>query len=136
MNNKIEKLSYEELIKALECCAHTIENNMCGECPAAKYEAGKCDDLVKLQAAEMLKDLKAENENLKERAIPTSGFINLLNGAHVYTKTLEEYNEFRKSIKSSVINEFAERLCDGRVSNDPVVISVKAELKEVVGEQV
>ena len=136
MNNKIEKLSYEELIKALDCCAHTIENNMCGECPAAKYKAGKCDDLVKLQAAEMLKDFKVENENLKERAIPTSGFINLLNGAHVYTKTLEEYNEFRKSIKSSVINEFAERLCDGRVSNDPVVISVKAELKEVVGEQV
>ena len=136
MNNKIEKLSYEELIKALDCCAHTIENNMCGECPAAKYKAGTCDDMVKLQAAEMLKGFKVENENLKERAIPTSGFINLLNGAHVYTKTLEEYNEFRKSIKSSVINEFAERLCDGRVSNDPVVISVKAELKEVVGEQV
>ena len=134
MNNKIEKLSYEELIKSLECC--TAPTQKCGECPANKYEPGECFDSVKIQAAEMLKDFKVENENLKERAIPTSGFINLLNGAHVYTKTLEEYNEFRKSIKSSVINEFAERLCDGRVSNDPVVISVKAELKEVVGEHV
>lgn len=67
MNNKIEKLSYEELIKALDCCAHTLETNMCGECPAAKYEAGKCDDLVKLQAAEMLKDLKAENKQLNRK---------------------------------------------------------------------
>lgn len=67
MNSKIEKLSYEELIKALDCCAHTLETNMCGECPAAKYEAGKCDDLVKLQATEMLKALKSENEKLNRK---------------------------------------------------------------------
>lgn len=36
--------------------------------------------------------------------------------------------------KSEVIKEFAERLCDGRVSNDPVVIAVKCELKEMVGD--
>ena len=27
------------------------------------------------------------------------------------------------------IKEFAERLCEGRVSNDPVVITVRAELR-------
>lgn len=67
MNNKIEKLSYEELIKALNCCANTIETNMCGECPAAKYEAGDCSDLVKLQAASTLEAFKTENESLKAR---------------------------------------------------------------------
>ena len=40
-----------------------------------------------------------------------------------------------KIIKSEAIKDFVDRVCEGRVSNDPVVISVKAELKEVVGEQ-
>lgn len=31
--------------------------------------------------------------------------------------------------KADVIKEFADRLCEGRVSNDPVVIAVKSELK-------
>ena len=30
--------------------------------------------------------------------------------------------------------ELAERLCEDRLSNDPVVIAVKCELKEMVGE--
>lgn len=39
-----------------------------------------------------------------------------------------------KSAKSEAIKEFAERLCEDRVSNDPVVIAVKAELKEMTGQ--
>lgn len=37
-------------------------------------------------------------------------------------------------IKAEAIKEFAEMLCKGRVSNDPVVIAVKTELKEMVGD--
>ena len=33
--------------------------------------------------------------------------------------------------KAEAIKEFAERLCDGRVSNDPVVIAADALLKEM-----
>jgi hypothetical protein len=33
--------------------------------------------------------------------------------------------------KEEAVKEFAERLCADRVSNDPVVIAVKAELKEM-----
>lgn len=40
----------------------------------------------------------------------------------------------QKWIEYRAIKEFAERLCKGRVSNDPVVIAVKAELKEMVGD--
>ena len=36
-----------------------------------------------------------------------------------------------KEIKSEAIKEFAKQLCKGRVENDPVVIAVKAELKEM-----
>lgn len=35
------------------------------------------------------------------------------------------------SYNSAVINEFADRLCEGRVSNDPVVIAAKCLLKEM-----
>ena len=37
-------------------------------------------------------------------------------------------------IKAEAHKEFAERLCEGRVSNDPVVIATKCLLKEMVGE--
>lgn len=40
----------------------------------------------------------------------------------------------QKWIEYRAIKEFAERLCADRVSNDPVVIAVKAELKEMVGD--
>jgi FtsZ-binding cell division protein ZapB len=34
-------------------------------------------------------------------------------------------------IKSEAIKEFAERVCEGRVSNDPVVIAVRCAVKEM-----
>lgn len=39
-----------------------------------------------------------------------------------------------KQRRNEAIKEFADRLCKGRVSNDPVVIAVKTELKEMVGK--
>lgn len=39
-----------------------------------------------------------------------------------------------KVAKTEAYKEFAERLCDGRVSNDPVVIEAKALLKELTEE--
>ena len=40
-------------------------------------------------------------------------------------------NEDIQTAKSEAIKEFAERLCKGRVENDPVVVAVKSELKEM-----
>lgn len=42
--------------------------------------------------------------------------------------------ESRNKLRAEAVKEFAERLCEDRVSNDPVVIAVKVELKEMVGE--
>ena len=39
-----------------------------------------------------------------------------------------------KATRNEAIKEFAERLCEGRLSNDPIVIAVKCELKEMVGD--
>lgn len=51
----------------------------------------------------------AENERLRKNyTLPKSGFFNLLCGALVYTKTLEEYNEFKRAIKAEARKEFAE----------------------------
>ena len=36
-----------------------------------------------------------------------------------------------KTAKSEAIKEFAEELCEGRVSNDPVVIAVRCAVKEM-----
>lgn len=35
-----------------------------------------------------------------------------------------------RNITAEAITEFAKRLCEGRVSNDPVVIAVQSELRE------
>ena len=48
----------------------------------------------------------------------------------------EEINFTINKAKSEAIKEFAERLCDGRVANDPVIIAVKAELKEMGENQI
>lgn len=48
-----------------------------------------------------------------------------------YIDDLEKiHNDEVKTAKSEAIKAFAERLCKGRVENDPVVIAVKAELAE------
>ena len=49
---------------------------------------------------------------------------------------LAQYTDIaERHIKAEAYKEFAERLCEDRVSNDPVVIAVKVELKEMVGEE-
>ena len=46
----------------------------------------------------------------------------------------KQYENGYRAGRAEAVKEFAERLCEGRVSNDPVVIAVKAELKGMVGE--
>lgn len=66
-------------------------------------------------ATEVIEESSAEIERLKVRN--------------------DELNALNKTASIEAIREFAERLCEGRVSNDPVVIAVKCELKEMVGDE-
>ena len=94
----------EQIIKALECCA-TDDGDDCFQCPYGNivYKPGNggCVNRCRKDALDLINRKKAKIEESKDE------------------------------IKSEAIKEFAERLCKGRVENDPVVIAVKSELKEM-----
>lgn len=78
---------------------------------------------------EQIRRLEAEIERLQKVINTDIVFVGRRQG-----KTQEANRLIRlrvEEIKSEAIKEFAERLCEGRVSNDPVVIAVKVELKEM-----
>ncbi|MBQ8649156.1 MAG: hypothetical protein IJ470_03710, partial [Clostridia bacterium] len=52
--------------------------------------------------------LQAETERLK--GYQKDGFFNLLGNCLVFSKTLKDYNNMRKGLKSEAYKEFAERL--------------------------
>ena len=49
-------------------------------------------------------------------------------------KVIRNLEKSFENAYDGAIKEFAERLCEGRLSNDPIVIAVKCELKEMVGD--
>ena len=99
-----------EIIKALECCASECFN-ACDNCPF--YKQCENDEQLSKFALDLINRQQAEIERLR---------YNL-------EAVLNERADHSEAIK-----EFAEKLCKGRASNDPVVIAVKAELKEMVGD--
>ena len=107
-----------EIIKAVECCLakENCEVISCEKCPLEKqYE---CMDIMFHQTLDLINRQKAEIESLKHRKTE-----------------LQIRNQELQHEKSEAIKEFAEGLCDGRVSNDPVVIAVKTELQMTEGQK-
>ena len=103
-----------EIIKALECCFI----NGCKNC---KYKGKAPDCMTALQkdTIDLINRQKAEILELQKRIINWRADM-----------------DYRPDeIKSEAIKEFAEGLCDGRVSNDPVVIAVKTELQMTEGQK-
>lgn len=113
-----------EITKALWCC---VNGNQCSKCP---LRAMNCSDNVAMAfAIDLINRQKAEIERLKNEN-------NILskNADTAFQDGLNEAQDlYAEQIKSEIITEaikeFAERLCDGRVSNDLVVIAVNAELE-------
>ena len=99
-----------EIIKALECCSDNDKG--CEECPFDQIECITTEENTLLLATlALINRQKAEIERL--------------------TTMHSEMCIGMKRLKSEAYREFAERLCKDRVSNDPVVIAVKVELKEL-----
>lgn len=95
----------------------------------------ECKDV----AIEILKkDIDYQNAEIERwRAnytLPKEGFFNVLCGALVYTKTLEEYNQFRRTINAEAIKEFAERLRRTISISDAQKVYFNNLVKEMVGE--
>lgn len=87
-------------------------------------------DLINRQKAEKetmqsyIDCLKAEIERLElENRVLSQKRMNFFERLEIVQET-----------RAEAVKEFAERLCEDRLPNDPVVIAVKCELKEMVGE--
>ena len=136
-----EKLTDKEIIKALECC--TPENESCLNCPLIDVSVPECAGILYKATIDLINSQQAEIERLSNSAKQWEDTAkNLLISKEKQQAEIEDLNKNRNGLLRKCvsayhegINCFAERLCDGRVSNDPVVIAVKAELKEMVGEQ-
>ena len=108
-----------EIIKALE---HIEAFTCCKDCAFYKKCTGKC---VITETLNLINRQKAEIEGLSD----------LLKRHQRHTKSIRILTaETAKKIKAEAYKEFAEGLCEGRVSNDNTVILAKCLLKEMVGE--
>lgn len=96
-----------EIIKALESASEWFKEHGRNTNTAI---VGICD-----RAVDLINRQKAEIERLTK----------------ANERFAEEFDSYYAHVKSEAIKEFAERLCEGRVSNDPVVIAVKVELEEM-----
>lgn len=105
----------KEIIKALECCG---VNHNCAGCPKEKEPYG-CYFVLCGGALDLINRQNAEIERLN---IESETLATQLKGAY------EQIHKLNMA-KSEAIKEFAERICNGRVSNDPVVIAVRTELE-------
>ena len=97
-----------------------------------------CDLRIELKAERGLAEAyKAEIERLKpfEEKIAEYNSSIRVEDMLVFASSLEEWLEFCDDLKAEAYKEFAERLCEGRVSNDPVVIAAKVELTEMESER-
>lgn len=118
-----------EIIKALECCFKITFS--CDDCPLKHLKYSECYELVIRSALDLINRQKAEIERLQSESIGKCELaISMRNDNNLESNC----NYCIDKSKAEAVKEFAERLCDGRVSNDPVVIAVKVELKEMVGE--
>lgn len=106
-----------EIIKALKCCGNIVDST-CKECVYHETYNASCVVRLMRDALGLINRQKAEIAELQRRIVFWREDLN-------YQPEIE---------RAEAIKEFAERLCNGRVSNDPVVIAVKAELKEMCGE--
>ena len=89
-------MTYNEIIKALECCSNDDDGSGCGDCPLGdKYPY--CDDVLDGQIIDLIHRKNAEIERLTDS----------LNATIAGQETLQRYIAIAKA---NAIKEFAERL--------------------------
>lgn len=110
-----------EIIKALEWCEQ-FEHNIVFK--------GNGDEKC-VQALQMMVVIK---HALKEYNRQKAKIERLQKAIKVQDIMIEQQDYKIKTAKSEARKELAERLCKDRVSNDPIVIAVKVELKEMADD--
>ena len=137
-----------EIIKALEW--HSNDEIHCSACPYEEHSVTHyCVDMVMKDALDLINRQKKEIERLQKHLAETQSKLeDLLCEAtggmlskHSYTSEVMTRYAHEHLLKccdderAEAVKEFAERLCEDRLPNDPVVIAVNVELKEMVGEE-
>lgn len=113
-----------EIIKALECCCFTDDENNCCTCPLSDNSGKLCVGVLVKNALDLINRQQAKIERLKEDR----------KRLKKVQMQLDDLCIMHRTIRVEAIKEFAKKLCADRVSNDPIVIAVKTELKEMVGD--
>ena len=121
----------EQIIKAVDVCT----TGTCRGCPYHVLGTAGCISILMKDVFGLINRQKAQIESLREE--------NRILSHDADTAFQEGLNEnrdlFKKEvepeIKAEAYKEFAERLCEGKVSNDKTVIEAKVLLKEMVGEE-
>lgn len=120
-----KEITSEMIIKALEICSNEAVHS-CEGCHLCDISSNCIPKLMK-QASELIKIKDSEIDIILRKKHALRNEIERLkaeaNMADGYAEALEQ------RVKTEAYKEFAERLCEDRVSNDPVVIAVKTELK-------
>lgn len=132
------KFTDDELTKILECCI-TVDG--CKNC-INSHKGDMCqniDDVVR-QVIALINRQKAEIERLNADIDGACIFLEEYRkiSKQEHENQIEMLNRMQEQIplaiaraRNEVIKEFAERLCEGRVSNDAVVIATKCLVKEM-----
>ena len=136
-----------KIIKSLECCT-SFDCEHCDYEIREEIKTLQCNDNLMKDALDLINRQRAEielykdyNDKLMEKlgkckiavGITEEERNQLLN--HYFIDTEFGNGTPLQRARAEAVKEFAERLCEGRVSNDPVVIAVKYELKEMEGKQ-
>lgn len=126
-----------EIIKALECCIY--KHGRCTSCPLYAEVTTVCQEKKDNYILDLINRQKVEIERLSIELTAMRGAANsyraeaerLEDEVNRLRDYCDDYGKFvdEPRIRDEAIKEFADRLCDGRVSNDPVVIAVKVELE-------
>ena len=105
----------EQIIKALELCAHWENDKTCEDCPANVFGFGCANKMSKFVLG-LINRQTAENERLKERISYLEESIDC---------SRKEYNRLLQQTQSEAIKEFAERLKNTNSTMDKRIISVE-----------
>ena len=138
-NGKVENSLYYCAKGICQSCHYRSESDCKGSLikDAAKEEAN--DQRLIESQLETIQKQKAEIERLTEE-LDGETVKNMRLGHEIERLEAEGlqlnriFMDFVNKQKFEAIKEFAERLCDGRVSNDPVVIAVKTELQSTMSQ--
>jgi 7-keto-8-aminopelargonate synthetase-like enzyme len=128
-----DKLTDEQIIKALECCNSTERGRCLNKCPYYNYSASCTQSMIN-DALDLINrkdkriaELQAENDRL-QKAIKVQDIM------------IEQQDYKLKTAKSEAIKEFAERLKEKAYINNYCVYVVTNDeidnlVKEMVGEE-